>query len=432
MKRETNPYCELIVNNAERIELLITQMAQWSILGNILNYIQHDRYHTVSHTLNIKAVNKHRNKSEEKEEKEPVELEFGSTPLKLHKEYLDVYEGIQSEIVNTTRFNENSDLNMTYLGRSDRTRNDKLKAEESFQISEHGYTLGKLLDGTECQLLLDTGASKSFMSKSFYMQCKSLHSLPKFASKTQRIQVGNDQSVSVLFIIPVIIDVLGHRFEMYTLVSEIHENIDLVLGIKNVFELEGVINSRDCSFKFLNRSVPIFPENCTISKPNEQKLIKVKAPFINEISGLAIVKTLDGGTHSTLLLKLKYTQNKALLDITNKGTDTMIFKPEEMIGIIDLRSLGYYKIKQGILQQNLSRYYKFERAEKLCEYCNKFVNTLKAEREQKSLEDSYLWLDPDNDWRCMTDRDILNKYIDLRKKREKSWFYCTDIKRHLV
>ena len=47
----------------------MTQMEQWSILRNILNYIQHDRYHTVSHTLNIKAVNKHRNKSEEEEEK---------------------------------------------------------------------------------------------------------------------------------------------------------------------------------------------------------------------------------------------------------------------------------------------------------------------------------------------------------------------------
>ena len=55
----------------------------------------------------------------------------------------------------------------------------------------------------------------------------------------------------------------------------------------------------------------------------------------------------------------------------------MIFKPEEMIGVIDLRSLGYYKIKQGILQQNISRYYKFEKAEKLCGYFNKFVNTLK-------------------------------------------------------
>ena len=46
----------------------------------------------------------------------------------------------------------------------------------------------------------------------------------------------------------------------------------------------------------------------------------------------------------------------------------MIFKPEEMIGVIDLRFLGYYK--QGILQQNLSRYYRFERAEKLCKYFN--------------------------------------------------------------
>ena len=123
---------------------------------------------------------------------------------------------------------------------------------------------------------LEIGASKSFMSKSFYMHCKSLHSLPKFASRTQRIQVGNGKCVSVLFIIPVIIDVHGHRFEIYTLVSEIHENVDLVLGIKNVFELEGVINSRDCCFKFLNRSVPIFPEKEVILKPNMQKLIKVK------------------------------------------------------------------------------------------------------------------------------------------------------------
>ena len=64
----------------------------------------------------------------------------------------------------------------------------------------------------------------------------------------------------------------------------------------------------------------------------------------------------------------------------------MIFKPEEMIGIIDLRSLGYYKIKQGILQQNLSRYYRFEKAEKLCEYFNKFVNTLEGRKESGNCQ----------------------------------------------
>ena len=179
-----------------------------------------------------------------------MELDFSVTPKILWEEYLDVYEGIQSEMVNTTRLDENSDLSMTYLGKSDKTRNDKFKAEESFPISEHGCTLGKLLDGTECQLLLDTGTGKPFMSKSYYMQCKSLHSLPKFASKTQRIQVGNGQCVSVLFIIPIIVYIHRHRFDMYTLVSEIHENVDLVLGIKNVYKLEGVINSRDCCFNF--------------------------------------------------------------------------------------------------------------------------------------------------------------------------------------
>ena len=170
-----------------------------------------------------------------------------------------------------------------------------------------------------------------------------------FASRTQSIQVRNGQCVSVLFIIPVIIDVHGYRFKIYTLVSEIHKNVDLVLGIKNVFKLEGVINSRDCCFKFLNRSVPIFPEKEIILKLNEQKLIKVKAPFIDEISVIAIIKILDIGTYNTLLIKLKFTCNKAALHIVNKEKDTMIFKPEEMIGIIDLRSLGCYKIKQGIL-----------------------------------------------------------------------------------
>ena len=126
-------------------------------------------------------------------------------------------------------------------------------------------------------------------------------------------------------------------------------------------------------------------------------MIKVKAPFIDEISGLAIVKILDGGTHSTLLIKLKFTHNAAILDIVNKGTETMIFRPEEMLGIVDLRLLGYYKIKQGILQQNLSRYYKFERAEKLCKYFNKFVNTLKKERKQKLPEEKYPWLDPSDE-----------------------------------
>ena len=64
--------------------------------------------------------------------------------------------------------------------------------------------------------------------------------------------------------------------------------------------------------------------------------------------------------HKTVMLKLKFTWNIAMLDITNSSLDTVISDPKEMLGILDFRSLDYYKIKQGILQQNLSNYYRFE------------------------------------------------------------------------
>ena len=156
-------------------------------------------------------------------------------------------------MVYANKFNENSDLSMTYLGQIGMKRDTTIKAEERFPITGQGFASGKLLDGTEYQILLDTGATKSYMLKLYYLQCKTLHALPKFSSNMQRIQVGNGQYVSVPFVIPVIIDIHGHRIEIFTLVSKIHDNVDLVMGIKNIFELEGVIDSRESCFSFLSR-----------------------------------------------------------------------------------------------------------------------------------------------------------------------------------
>ena len=48
-------------------------------------------------------------------------------------------------------------LSTTYLGRIDMNREEVLKAEEIFPISEQGFVKGKLINGEECQILLDTG-----------------------------------------------------------------------------------------------------------------------------------------------------------------------------------------------------------------------------------------------------------------------------------
>ena len=79
----------------------------------------------------------------------------------------------------------------------------------------------------------------------------------------------------------------------------------------------------------------MFLKECIIPKSGEQKLKKVEAPFIDEISWLAIIKILGKTTQSTLLLKLKFMGNSATLDIINNGLDTIIFGPEELLGIID-------------------------------------------------------------------------------------------------
>ena len=182
-----------------------------------------------------------------------------------------MYEGVYAEMVYANKFNENSDLSTTYLGQTKVTRDTKIKVEEKFPITGQGSASGKLLDGTECQILLDMGATKSYMSKSYYLQCKALHALPKFSSNTQRIQVGNGQYVSVLFVIPVIIEIHGHRFEIFTLVSEIHNNVDLVMGMKNIFELEGIIDSWYFYFSFLSRSIPFYPVTAVEIGPKHKR-----------------------------------------------------------------------------------------------------------------------------------------------------------------
>ena len=97
-----------------------------------------------------------------------------------------MYEGVYTEVISTNKFDKDTDLSTTYLGPVDMTRNTEVKAEENFPMTARGYTRGQLLDGADCDVLIETGASKSYMSKSYFLQCKLLHMMPKFTSSTKR------------------------------------------------------------------------------------------------------------------------------------------------------------------------------------------------------------------------------------------------------
>ena len=118
------------------------------------------------------------------EEREALDIDFRMYPNILKSKYLDVYEGVYAEMVYANKFNENSDLSMIYLGQTKMTIDTKIKAEGKFPITGQGFVSGKLLDDTECQMLLDMGATKSYMSNSYFLQCKTLYALPEFSSNT--------------------------------------------------------------------------------------------------------------------------------------------------------------------------------------------------------------------------------------------------------
>ena len=113
------------------------------------------------------------------------------------------------------------------------------------------------------------------------------------------------------------------------------------------------------------------------------------------------------------MLKCKFVWNLATLIGTHSSLETVIFDLKEMLGILDLISIGYYKIKQGIMQQNLSKFYRFQSADIQCEQFKKFINILRKEKEE--TKDKYPWLDQGVEGRNMPDKEILDKYVDLEK-----------------
>ena len=111
------------------------------------------------------------------------------------------------------------------------------------------------------------------------------------------------------------------------------------------------------------------------------------------------------------MIKLKFIWNKVVLKIKNKTHKTITFGRTDMMGVVDLRSLGFYKIKQEILQEHLSRHYHFKLADDVCDQYNRLVNLMRKEEEKS--EGKFPWLDDIDKRKHMTDREILDKYVNL-------------------
>ena len=131
-------------------------------------------------------------------------------------------------------------------------------------------------------------------------------------------------------------------------------------------------------------------------------MVVIEAPFEEELSGMAVVKILDMKEQATSMIKVKFIRNKAVLKIINKRHETVTFGQTEMIGVIDLRSLGFYKIKQDILQEHLGKHYHFKLADDICNQYNRFVNLMR--KEEENSKGKYPWLEDTDKRKYMTEK----------------------------
>ena len=172
------------------------------------------------------------------------------------------FEEVACSLHCSHKFGNTNDVGTTYLG--------GCMAEgepRTFPVDGHvpfdgrGVSRAYLLDGAPVGLFFGSGASGSFLSERFCDSGPVLHDMPRFVAACAGIGVGGGSVVPALFVILVLFVACGHTFEIFTIVAEVDDGVDLVFGFKNMVETEGMLNTRMGEYDFIGGSIPVFPQN---------------------------------------------------------------------------------------------------------------------------------------------------------------------------
>ena len=346
------------------------------------------------------------------------------------------FEEVTCSLHYSHKFDDTNDVSTTYLG-------SYMAKDEprTFPVDNHvpfdgrGMSKAYLSNGTPMKLFFDSGASRSYLSKRFYDSNPVLHDMPKFVTTCTGIRIGNGSIVPALFVIPILFMACGHTFEIFTIVAEIDDDMDLVFGFKNMVETEGMLNTRTGEYDFIGRSIPIFPQNDLDVRPGEKAYIKVKAPFCDKLSGMICAKFFSRDMVYTL--RVKFQDNQGIVQFRNGSNETAQLRKDKAVGILDLRSIGYFKVgyqKMVNMAESSKTFKMYHYKQVKCEaetedwstsdqymritgrYGNEKIRKTQEREKQSELgrkSDPYPWLTEDDPRRHQTDEEILYEKVDL-------------------
>ena len=181
----------------------------------------------------------------------------------------------------------------------------------------------------------------------------------------------------------------------------------------------------------------MYPQNDIDVPVGKQALIKIKAPFGEKLSGRIMTKLF--GSEKVFTMKLEIENNQGYVQFINKGQDIIKLRKDKAIGVLDLRSVGYFKviyqkmITMAESRQTFKMYHYQQVRKESKEHIDEYFRMSKVELERdnsrsksntKGNFDKYPWLAADDQRGHQTDAEILCEKIDLKEsalsKKEKA------------
>ena len=189
--------------------------------------------------------------------------------------------------------------------------------KHSFPFDTRSSVKASLPNGETFNILINTGASRSYLSYGFYLECDYLKKLPTFKPLGLCVYMGNGKWVPVVHIIPIVFHIGKCAFEVFTLVCKMTSS-DFIWGMKIVIETEGVICTHSMEYKFLNQSPKLITKDPVHLPPDGSKHdIDLCLDFSKEVSGQAIVKLLIVPSQVLHTIKAPIVCNAIRLHISN-------------------------------------------------------------------------------------------------------------------
>ena len=264
----------------------------------------------------------------------------------------------------------------------------------------------------------------------------------------------------------------GCVFEITAYLANMTADYDFLIGQKSMYELKAGANFRNLSFPFIMRSLNLYSSENVNIKPGQTKTYSLELKELppgmpdpkEEHHVIVKLKTFRSDQLVQTLLA-KWHNNRILLYATNKTDKIWKIKKGEMMGNMDMRTLGYFTVTRDNLNRIMKDHCKFLTEEETYEYfglLNKdhedIINYAQDQvRKLQNLQDNtkllnrrnspvlipegekdtnivpdkykdpYPWLAPEDPRRNMADKEILEKFVGLSDsdltKKEKEQLY---------